>query len=266
MEGAAAATETGRERGAEGEGDRLYDAQEIRDCMELLQRLGVAQTQLVAYRVSNEIKCPPKCVSSSIWSPYQRKGEHSSFRREVTNSWCTMWCRLCLPQVAQAKFIRNVCRYLAVRNMTKKYNKNALPCVCCVFLVLAWCFRAISASFFSLAFLPYKRLFMFLVSWVLFCLISRSTRSLNKFYKLSWAWACQTSRSANSSSQLWTSWPGRWHVSTMSCTQTLSKDFYWTCGPWLHRYCLSQSSLKLCVYDINHTYALRIRNTSTLKS
>ena len=66
MEGAAAATETGRERGAEGEGDRLYDAQEIGDCMELLQRLGVAQTQLVAYRVSNEIKCPPKCVSSSI--------------------------------------------------------------------------------------------------------------------------------------------------------------------------------------------------------
>ena len=44
-------------------------------------------------------------------------------------------------QVAQAKFIRNVCRYLAVRNMTKKYNKNALPCVRCVFLVLAWCFR-----------------------------------------------------------------------------------------------------------------------------
>ena len=44
-------------------------------------------------------------------------------------------------QVAQAKFIRNVCRYLAVRNMTKKYNKNALPCVRCVFLVFAWCFR-----------------------------------------------------------------------------------------------------------------------------
>ena len=44
-------------------------------------------------------------------------------------------------QVAQAKFIRNVCRYLAVRNMTKKYNKNALLCVRCVFLVFAWCFR-----------------------------------------------------------------------------------------------------------------------------